>query len=148
MTRVVYAVLPLVAGGLLAAQAPINARLRVVLDSPLGSAFISFAVGLVILFVCLAAVGEIPKLSGLGGGPWWAYLGGLLGAVFVVVGILATPKVGVTLVFVAVILGQIVMASLIDRFGWLGVEAIPLSWERITAVGLMAVALVLLLKSS
>jgi bacterial/archaeal transporter family-2 protein len=147
VTRVLYAVMPLVAGGLLAAQAPINARLRVVLDSPLGSAFISFAVGLVILFVVLAAVGDVPKLSALGGGPWWAYLGGLLGAVFVVVGILATPKVGVTLTFVAVILGQIVVASLIDKFGWLGVDAIPLSWERVTAVGLMAVALLLLVRS-
>lgn len=147
MTRIVYAVLPLVGGGLLAAQAPINARLRVVLGSPLGSAVISFVVGLVALLVGLVLVGDVGKLSSVGGGPWWAYLGGFIGAFFVVVGIIATPKVGVTLVFVAVILGQIVVASLVDRFGWLGVEAIPLSWERITAIGLMAVALLLLLKA-
>ena len=37
-------------------------------------------------------------------------------------------------------------AALIDRFGWLGQKPIHFGWERIVALGLLAVALVLLLR--
>lgn len=145
-SRILYAVLPLMGGALLAAQAPINARLRTALDSPLGSAVVSFTTGLILLVLALAATGRAGSLTGVGGGPWWAYLGGAIGAFFVVVGLLAVPQVGVTVTFVAVIAGQLVAGTLIDRFGWLGVPALPLTWERVTAVGLVAVALLLLLR--
>ena len=45
-SRILYAVLPLMGGALLAAQAPINARLRTALDSPFGSAVVSFTTGM------------------------------------------------------------------------------------------------------
>lgn len=145
-SRILYAVLPLVGGALLAAQAPINARLRTALDSPFGSAVVSFTTGLAFLVVALVVTGQAGNLSHVGGGPWWAYLGGAIGAFFVVVGLLAVPRVGVTVTFVAVIAGQLVAGTLIDRFGWLGVPALPLTWERVTAVVLVGVALVLLLR--
>jgi bacterial/archaeal transporter family-2 protein len=144
VSRSVYLVLPLVGGGLIAAQAPINARLRTILASPVGSAFVSFAIGTVALFVVLAIVGDVPRLGGLGGGPWWAYVGGACGAVFVFATLVASPRVGVTATFVAVILGQVAAAAVIDRFGWLGVKAVPISAERLAAIGLLAVSVVLL----
>jgi transporter family-2 protein len=52
----------------------------------------------------------------------------------------------VTATFVAVIAGQVAAAALIDRFGWLGQEAIALRPERIVALGLLVVSLVLLVR--
>ena len=147
MTRLLYALLPLVGGAMIAAQAPVNARLRTVLGSQFGSAVISFAVGLVLLLGALVVTGQAGALSGVGSGPWWAYLGGLFGAVFVVATLVASPRIGVTSTFVAAIAGQIILAALIDRFGWFGVSAIALSWERVLALGLILVSLVLLLRS-
>jgi transporter family-2 protein len=144
VSRSVYLILPLVGGALIAAQAPINARLRTALESPVGSAFVSFVIGSAVLFVALAVVGEVPRLGALGGGPWWAYLGGACGAVFVFATLVASPRVGVTATFVAVILGQVLAAALIDRFGWLGVPAVPITVERLAAIGLLGVSLVLL----
>jgi bacterial/archaeal transporter family-2 protein len=144
VARSVYLILPLVGGALIAAQAPINARLRTILESPVGSAFTSFAIGTVLLFGALAVTGDVPKLGSLGPGPWWAYLGGACGAVFVFATLVASPRVGVTATFVAVICGQVVAAALIDRFGWLGVKATPVSTERLVAIGLLAVSVVLL----
>jgi bacterial/archaeal transporter family-2 protein len=144
VTRSVYLILPLVGGALIAAQAPINARLRTALESPVGSAFVSFAIGTAVLFVALAVVGDVPRLATLGGGPWWAYLGGACGAVFVFATLVASPRVGVTATFVAVILGQVLAAALIDRFGWLGVPSVPITVERLAAIGLLGVSLVLL----
>lgn len=147
MTRVLYALLPLAGGALIAAQAPINARLRLTLASPLGSGLVSFLVGIVILLGAVIVVGEGGAvLEGLGGGPWWAYLGGACGAFFVVATLLAAPRVGVTTTFVAVIAGQVVAASLIDRFGWLGVPSIPWTPERLIAIGLLVISLILLLR--
>ena len=148
MPRLAYLVLPLIGGALIAAQAPVNARLRLVLASPVGSAFVSFAMGTVLLLGAVVVAGDAGRLGALGGGPWWAYLGGAFGAVFVFATLVASPRLGVTTTFVAVIVGQVALAALIDRLGWLGVEATALSWERLAALALMCVSLVLLLRSS
>ena len=148
MPRLAYLVLPLIGGALIAAQAPVNARLRLVLGSPVGSALVSFVVGTVVLMGAVVVVGDAGRLGAIGGGPWWAYLGGAFGAVFVFATLVASPRLGVTTTFVAVIVGQVALAALIDRFGWLGVEATALSWERLAALALMCVSLVLLLRSS
>lgn len=148
MPRYAYLLLPLIGGAMIAAQAPVNARLRVVLGSPVGSALVSFAVGTVLLFGAVVVVGDAGRLGTLGGGPWWAYLGGAFGAVFVFATLVASPRLGVTTTFVAVIVGQVTLAALIDRFGWLGADAVPLSWERLAALALMCASLVLLLRSN
>jgi bacterial/archaeal transporter family-2 protein len=149
VSRLLYALLPVAAGILIAAQAPINARLRLSLASPLGSGLVSFAVGTVLLLGAVAVVGDGGAiLSGLGSAPWWAYLGGAFGAVFVVVTLVAAPRLGVTATFVAVILGQVAAATLIDRFGWFGQPAIALTGERVLAIGLLMVSLVLLVRHS
>ena len=147
MSRVLYALLPLTGGVLIAAQAPINARLRLILSSPVGSGLVSFLVGTVILLAAVAVAGDAGSVTGgLGGGPWWAYLGGACGAFFVVATILAAPRVGVTATFVAVIAGQVAAAALIDRYGWFGQASIPWSAERIVAIVLLLISLVLLLR--
>ena len=118
MSRALYVLLPLLGGACIAAQAPINARLRVLVGSPLGSAFLSFLIGTVLLLAAVLIVRDgRDVIAGVGGGPWWAYLGGALGAVFVVATLLAAPRVGVTATFVAAIAGQVAAAALIDRFG-------------------------------
>ena len=147
MTRFLYALLPLVGGAMIAAQAPVNARLRVALGSPVGSAVISFAVGLVLLLGALVVTGQGGAMAAVGSGPWWAYLGGFFGAVFVVATLVASPRIGVTVTFVAAIAGQIILSSLVDRFGWFGVTPIDLSWQRVVALILILTSLVLLLRA-
>ncbi len=148
MTRLAYSLLPLVGGAMIAAQAPVNARLRLVLGSQFGSAVISFGTGLVLLIGALLVTAQGPSLAAVGTGPWWAYLGGLFGAVFVVATLVASPRIGVTATFVSAVAGQILLSALIDRFGWFGARQIDLSWERVVALCLLVVSLVLLLRSS
>ncbi len=148
MTRLLYAFLPFVGGAMIAAQAPVNARLRVALGSQFGSAVVSFGVGLVLLLGAMVVSGQGGALGAAGSGPWWAYLGGLFGAVFVVATLVASPRIGVTVTFVAAIAGQIILSSLIDRFGWFGVTAVAVTWERVAALVLILISLVLLLRSA
>ena len=51
-----------------------------------------------------------------------------------------------TTTFVSVVLGQVAAAALIDRFGWFGQKPVHFGWERIVALGLLVVVLVLLLR--
>jgi transporter family-2 protein len=109
-------------------QGPINARLRVAVDSPVLSAAISFLSG-GLLLLCIMATGAFrgtgADLRGMQSAPLWAYLGGALGVSFVLGSIVATPQVGVVVVICAAILGQMVGSYLADSFGWFGVERVP-----------------------
>lgn len=123
----------------LAVQAAVNARLRVSLESPVLSALVSFAVGAVPLVV-LALLGVFGrgKLSDLGAVPWWAWTGGLLGAFFVTLSVVAVQVVGAASVIVCAVLGQVVMGLVLDGTGWLGVPRSPVDLPRILGALLVA----------
>ena len=121
-----------------AAQAAMNAELGTALQSSLGSALWNFALGTAALALLLfAGPFNRPSPSGLLSAPWWAYLGGLLGATFVTTTVLAVPRVGTAVTLGSIICGQLIGAMLIDTFGWLGVRPIPLNPWRIGGVALL-----------
>ena len=60
-----------------------------------------------------------------------------MGALFVTTTVMAVPRVGTVATFGAIICGQFIGAVLIDTYGWLGVNPIPLSPTRILGVGLL-----------
>lgn len=131
----------MIVGGLgLALQAAMNTRLRVGVQSPALSALISFLVGGVALaLVTLSGVlgrGRWPQSDAL---PWWAWLGGLLGAFYVTATVVAVPRIGAALMIACTVLGQLVAALALDQFGWLGVPRIPFSpWRALGAILLFA----------
>lgn len=146
MDRIAYSLLPLAGGVLVAVQAPVNARLRTAIDSPLAAGFVSFAVGTALLAVVTVAAGQGGSVSRVGAGPWWAYLGGAAGAVLVVGTLVAAPRIGVLATFVAVIAGEVAMAVLIDRYGWFHAAKIPVTWDRLLGIALLVVSLALILR--
>ncbi len=138
MPPLVFVLLIALAGVGLALQAAMNARMGLALGSPVASALISFIVGSALLAAALAsgALGRA-RLAGLAEVPWWAYIGGALGAAFVTMAVLAVPRVGAAVTFAAVIAGQLIGAMCIDTFGWLGVTQMPLSPWRIAGIFLL-----------
>ena len=76
-------------------------------------------------------------LRGLLNAPPWAFLGGALGATFVLGTIIAIPKAGTVVVICSGIVGQMIGSYLIDAFGLLGVERVPFSWMRLGGIGLL-----------
>ena len=73
------------AGSMIAIQAPTNAMLARAGGSPVLAALISFAVGTAALFVAWIASGNRPGPASFVGLPWYAWVGGLYGAIFVAV---------------------------------------------------------------
>jgi transporter family-2 protein len=136
--------LVLVAGTLVAAQAGVNAQLARRLGDPVMAAFVSFAVGTLALgLVVLARRPALPGAAALAGVPWWAWVGGLLGAFFVTVAVVAAPRIGAVTLVALMVTGQFVASLLLDRFGLLGFPERSVSWVRLAGVALLVAGVAL-----
>ncbi len=119
-------------------QAGINARLAQILGSPIRASFVSFLVGTIaLLLVALFVFKPLPSTGRLGGAPWWVWIGGLLGAVYVVVSVVSAPKIGAATLFATLVAGQAIVSVIVDEFGWVGFEERPVSLGRIAGVVLL-----------
>ena len=147
--RFLPVVVMVVAGFFISIQGPVNARLRLAVDSPVLSAAISFLSG-GFLLLCIMATGALggtgAGLRGMQSAPFWAYLGGALGVSFVLGSIVAIPQVGVVVVICAAILGQMVGSYLADTLGWLGVQRVPFDPVRLIGIGLVVLGVLLVQK--
>ncbi len=138
MDRGVAVVLTALVGGLIALQAPINSQLGRAVGTFQG-AFVSFAIGTVLLLVIAAlAGGGLGGIADAQGGPWWIFIGGLLGAAYVTTVLVAVRTLGAGGVTAATIAGQLTLSLAVDRFGWFGVEPQPLTATRVAGVALLA----------
>ena len=126
--------LALIAGILLAVQAPSNAIIAKASGSPVVAAFISFVVGTIALGAVTAATSGRLFAPGFRQVPWYAWLGGLYGAFFVGVAAFAAPRIGVGVLLTAAVAGQLVAAVVLDHYGLLGLARHPISVTRVTGV--------------
>lgn len=79
-------------------------------------------------------------------GPKWLLLGGVMGVFIVFSVTYAGPRIGVVATTALLIAAQFAVAAVIDRYGWFGVERIPLSWPRVLGIGLLFVGAALTLR--
>jgi bacterial/archaeal transporter family-2 protein len=79
--------------------------------------------------------------------PWWYWVGGGgMGVVVVLTITVVTPRLGAAATIGLLIAGQLAMGVLIDRYGWFGVDQVPLTWPRALGVVLLAAGAVLALR--
>jgi transporter family-2 protein len=134
------------AGCLVGMQAPINSRLGKSVGSIQAASF-SFLVGTVALVLIAAIVhGGLGNLAHVGQAPWWAWVGGLLGAVYVTVALVAVRTLGASGLSAAVIAGQLGIAVVIDRFGLLGVARQPVNASRVVGLVLLGLGVALVVR--
>ena len=135
----------LIAGALQAWGPPMNGALRGALDNPWLASIVSFLPILALLMVlwfCLPT--PMPTAQGLAGMPWWAPLGGLMGAFAVFMGLLFVNKIGAGPFAGLTITANILMSLLIDQFGLFGMEQHSLNVWRILGGALMTAGIVLI----
>ena len=145
MDRGLAVLITAVAGGLIAAQAPINATLGKATGN-LPAALVSFSIG-------TAALAAIVVLSGKAGGltstfdvSWYYLLGGLLGAIYVFNALVAVSAIGAGGVAAATIFGQLTASVAIDRLGLFGLDEVPLTPERVLGVALLLAGTILVVR--
>lgn len=141
MSKLLFSVLALIAGMALAIQSQINGGLGKKVGVIEGS-FISFSIGTLALLFILIYFGQ-GEISAVATVPKWQLLGGLLGAFYIIVQVLSVPRIGVSSTIIAVIVGQILVGAIIDHFGLLGGDRIPIDVKKFIAIVLMFFSLFL-----
>jgi len=134
------------AGGLVAMQAPINSALGKSVGT-FAAASVSFAIGLAVLVVITLVAGggfgDVPRAGDL---RWYYLTGGLLGAAYVTTVLLSVRELGAGGVTAATIAGQLMMSVIIDRAGLLGLPERGLTGQRLLGIALLAAGTVLVVR--
>ena len=138
-------ILAATAGISLVVQQALNANLRAALNSAVWSGFMSYFVG-VICMVAIALVLQDPLPSAATAAriPWYAWSGGLFGAIFVALAIFLVPQIGAATFFALLIAGQMLGSIVFDHFGLLGVPVHPVSAIRVVGAALLVGGVVLI----
>ncbi|MCD4838040.1 DMT family transporter [Neobacillus sedimentimangrovi] len=142
MKNILYYIIALLAGVTLSIEGTIYAELGESIGK-LESSLYNFAVGSIILGIALLFLGK-GSLSYTFKAPKWQLSGGLLGVIYLTILVIGIPIVGVGLAMSSVVVGQMVMSMIIEHKGWLGSPKIKVKKEKIIAVALMIVSLVLI----
>lgn len=93
-----------------------NGRVAVGSRNLFATTWFNFTSGLTMLIVLVAAgLGTgLMHYDGLGGAPWWAYFGGVVGGLYVITSAAAVRHVGVLLLMLGVLTGQMATALVLD----------------------------------
>jgi bacterial/archaeal transporter family-2 protein len=128
----------LIGGVLQAWGPPMNGALRNALTNPWLASLVSFLPIVALLAVLVMCQPRpLPTIAGVSVMPWWAPLGGLVGAFAVIAGLLFVNKVGAGPYAALTITANILMSIAIDHFGWFGMNVHPLSGWRVLGAALM-----------
>lgn len=136
---VVFLCLGFAMGWSLVIQAAVNRNLAAHAGgAPLWASMVSAFVSAACLFLYQVAVrSKWPAATQFSGVPWWIWTGGLLGAFNVLAPVLLVGRLGTTLLFAAIITGQLICSLLVDHFGALGLPRHPATPARLFGAALL-----------
>lgn len=138
------ALLAVLAGVSFVTQATMNSALRAGLGSPSWAAFVSYLGGtLTMALALLLSRQPIPPASTMANSAWWTWLGGLLGAVYVVITIVLLPRLGAGTVVGFIVLGQMLGSLVFDQYGWLGLAPHRADLGRVAGAILLVLGAIL-----
>ena len=126
-------------------QQALNANLRTALDSAVWSGFASYFVGLLCMMLLAVALRDpIPSAAVVSRIPWWAWSGGLFGAIFIGLAIYLIPILGAATFISLLIAGQMLTSVAFDHFGWLGLAQRTVDLPRLIGAALLIAGVVLI----
>jgi bacterial/archaeal transporter family-2 protein len=140
------ATLALVAGLGGAVQIAVQGRLgdRVgALEAVATASLIGAVLALVVLLVARRSLSGISEAFG---SPKWMLLGGVMSALIILAITVAGPRIGIVATTSVLIAAQFTLATIVDRYGWFGVERVAVSWPRVLGLAFLCVGAVLTLR--
>ena len=127
-------------------QSGANSAMSKGIQAPLVAGFFVYLTGAICLLVCIPFVG-LPlrgALDKLGTVPWWAFLGGLFNAVFLLASLLVTKKLGSATFTTLVVISAVVISVALDHFGLLGFPIRSATPLRLLGAGFAIAGVVLI----
>jgi len=140
------ATLAVMAGLLGAVQVAVMGKLGERIGSLEAVMIAAIVTGVIVLPILLVVRQGFGELGDTLSQPWWMLTGGALGAAIVFSITIAGPRIGTTAVVALLIAGQLVAATVIDRYGWFGFDRVALDWPRVLGLVLLAAGATLTLR--
>ncbi|KAF9897596.1 hypothetical protein BX616_005300 [Lobosporangium transversale] len=143
LDNIIFCAFICVVGGIAtASQGAVNSKLGQFSGQGLCSTIVFF-VGAITscIYFLIEVKGRPPTdlLSTMGQAPWWAWTGGVIGAVFVIITILAIPKLGAGTTTAIIVCAQLIFSCIIDNFSIFGINYRQYTvWRGIATVGLIS----------
>lgn len=137
--------LAVVAGISIVVQQVLNANLRAALNSAAWSGFMSYFVGVACMVVLAVTLRDpAPSVAVASRIPWWAWSGGMFGAIFIGLAIFLVPQLGAATFIALLVAGQMLGSVAFDHFGWLGLAQKSVDLTRLLGVALLIGGVVLI----
>ena len=135
------------AGGIVAAQAPVNNIVSKKVGT-FGAVSVNFVVGTVIvLVITFAFAGGIKNVQDFETPAWWYWLfGGIAGVAIVVTTLITVRELGAGGVTAATIAGQLTLSVVLDRLGVLGLDERAITWDKMLGIAFLAAGTVLIVR--
>jgi len=140
-----HAVAALVGAGL-TVQVGMNATVRLALGSPVLAAIANFVIGLAALLLVAVASGARWTPGAAAAVPAWAWLGGLLGALYVASTTVLGPRLGAAALLALTLAGQMLAALAVDHYGVIGFPQSPVTASRLLGVALLVTGVLLIMR--
>lgn len=146
MNKLLWIVLAFMSGAFLPIQAGLNTRLGKAAANPVYASMFSFIVGAAALVIYIFITRQNISWSGIKEAPPYVWLGGLLGAFYVTVIILAFPQLGPGLTFGLVVAGQMIVSVLLEHNNILVVRQNPISLMKVLGIALVIAGVIIIRK--
>lgn len=109
------------------------------------SGVVSVVLGIALLLV---AKQSVRGLADVVREPVWLWSGGALSVLIILAITVASPRIGLVATIGTIIALNLGTAAAIDRFGWLGLDRIAMTWPRIAGLVLLGAGAALTLSKS
>lgn len=137
--------LAMLAGASIVVQQVLNHNLRIALDSAAWAGFMSYLVGLLAMVAVVAVLREpIPSAALAARIPWWAWAGGVFGAIYIALAIYLLPQLGAATFVALLIAGQMIASVAFDHYGFLGVPQRSADLPRLIGIVLLVAGVMLI----
>lgn len=132
----------IVAGAAMSFQGVMNTRLSDTIGMYESNVFVqgsAFVLGVIAMLIL--GKGDILQIAAVENKLY--LLGGVLGLVITITVMMAIGNLSPTYAISTILISQLLVAAIIDAFGWLGSEKVPFTWNKYVGVALMIVGVVL-----
>ncbi len=139
-----YMLAAILVGATVSIQPAMNAVLAKAIGSAYGASAISIAVAFASILIVIAVVG-VGRVNGstIATVPWWVFLAGVAGTIFVVGGVVIAPITGTLVFFVCIVAGQLIGSAIVDHFGTFGLAVREISAPRMAGIALVLAGAIL-----
>jgi len=148
LSKIPFILVAIVIGGVVALQPGLNADVARRIGNPFVAALLSILVSFALAAFYVLATRQTVAWHSVGSLPWYLWLAGTIGVIFVAGTLWLAPILGAAALFAAIVAGQMIMATLVDWFGFGGYQSHSLDPLRIVAIVLVLAGVLIFQRSA